>query len=110
MDARVRWEKALKITHRRHDLIPLVIGDPAEETLPADCGLLWLEDPESGALVPVDSGDAGVRAAWERQAGRDREEREELFRRLRIDFVNLRTDRPYVKPLITLFRRRAARQ
>jgi len=110
LDARVRWEKALKITNRKHDLIPVVISDPAEDALPPDCGLLWMEDPETGAVVPVDTGDAGVRASWERQAGRDREDREELFRRLRIDFVNLRTDQPYVKPLMTLFKRRAARQ
>jgi len=110
LDARPRWERALKVAHRRHDLIPLVMSDPAEEALPADLGILWMEDPETAQLVAIDTGDARVRAAWERQAGREREEREELFRRLRIDFVNLRTDRPYVKPLVTLFRRRAARQ
>ena len=35
--------------------------------------------------------------------------RDRIFKRLALDRIDLRTDRPYVVPLITFFRRRAVR-
>ena len=36
-------------------------------------------------------------------------ERQQIFRASRIDSIHIRTDEPYVKPLIRFFRQRAAR-
>src|SRR5262245_5078195 len=43
------YERALRITAGRHDLIPVTITDPLEEGLPA-IGLIELEDPETGEV------------------------------------------------------------
>jgi uncharacterized protein (DUF58 family) len=48
-------EKPLRITRRKHDLVPVVIGDPMEDAFPK-LGLVHLEDPETGARLLVDKG------------------------------------------------------
>jgi uncharacterized protein (DUF58 family) len=45
------FTQALGITAQRHDLIPIVTGDPGEETLLGG-GLTFFEDPETGDLFP----------------------------------------------------------
>jgi len=101
------YERALRITARRHDLIPVSVTDPLEEALPR-VGLLELEDPETGEVVVFDSSGPEARrfANDARAAG---EARAALFRRLDMDMVNVRTDRPYLPALTTFFEARARR-
>src|ERR1700730_16652240 len=56
------FERALKQTGRRHDLIGVHISDEREDALPA-VGLLELEDAETGARLLVDTGSRRVREA-----------------------------------------------
>jgi uncharacterized protein (DUF58 family) len=102
------YERPLRLAAARHDVIPVQIVDPREEELP-DVGLAMLEDLESGELVEIDTSDASVRAAYTELVTRQRARREQLFRRLRIDHVTVRTDRPYVRPLGDFFRMRERR-
>ncbi|HEX2204297.1 MAG TPA: DUF58 domain-containing protein [Longimicrobium sp.] len=102
------FEKALAVAAHRHDLVPVVLADPAEAELP-DAGLLQVRDPESGALVAVDSGSERVR---ERYAEAVREERAALkrsFRRLGLDEIALSTDQPTSTAILSFFRRRERR-
>ena len=101
------YERALRITAGRHDLVPVAVTDPLEEALPA-IGLLELEDPETGEITVFDtSGPEG--RAFARDARRAVEAREALFRRLDMDTVNVRTDKPYLPALTTFFEARARR-
>lgn len=101
------WEKPVRMAGRRHDLVPVVISDPLEERLP-DLGLVVFEDIETGQLVEFDT--AGPEASeYLLELRRQREERERSFRRLRMDFVNVRTDLPYVDALVAFFRKREKR-
>jgi len=101
------YERALRITSRRHDLIPVTVGDPLEEALP-NVGLVELEDPETGGAIVFDTGgpEAG---AFARAARRMAEARRDLFKRLSMDPIELRTDRPYLPALTTFFESRARR-
>ncbi len=101
------YEQNLKIAHRRHDLIPVVISDPMEEELPA-VGVLMLEDLESGRVVAFDTS-ARSRALYRRRVAQIRQWREAMFRRHKIDFINVSTDEPYVQPLVQFFRVRERR-
>ncbi|MBX3248746.1 MAG: DUF58 domain-containing protein [Myxococcales bacterium] len=103
------YEKPLRVASRRHDLIPVQVVDPREEELP-DVGLALLEDLETGEVLEVDTSDPRVRRAFARQVNTQRAKREQLFRRLRIDHVTVRTEEDYVRPLADLFRRRQRRQ
>jgi uncharacterized protein (DUF58 family) len=101
------YERALRITSRRHDLIPVRIGDPLEEALP-NVGLVELEDPETGSVVVFDTGGREA-AAFARAAREVSDARNALFKRLSMDAIDLRTDRPYLPALTTFFEARARR-
>jgi len=105
------YEQAIKIAVAKHDLIPLCVTDPLEETLP-EVGTALLEDLETGQLVLVDTDDPAVRKGYEQKVSALRADRERLWRRLRMDFVNVRTDAPegrYEQALVRFFRLRAKR-
>lgn len=101
------WEQPVRVAARRHDLVPAVITDPMEEELPS-LGLISFEDVETGQVFEFDS--SGPEAlAYAERVKRLRQAREQILRRLKIDFVNVRTDRPYVNALVAFFRARARR-
>jgi uncharacterized protein (DUF58 family) len=102
---RARWEKTLRLVSRRHDVVGVSITDPAELHLP-DVGVVALEDPESGALSYIDTGNQRVRAEFSARLTRERSDVRRLFRRLGVDEIEVRTDEGYVKPLLAFFRRR----
>ncbi len=101
------YEKQLRIAARRHDLVPVTIQDPFEEELPK-IGYVYFEDIETGEVVAFDTSGSG-RERFAALARRQREEREALFRRYKIDFIRVRTDQPYLTALIQFFRTRTSR-
>jgi uncharacterized protein (DUF58 family) len=101
------YEKSLRIAHQRHDLVPVTISDPMEEELPR-VGVMYFEDPETGEIVTFDTSGPGA-AEYARRARRTREEREALFRRLKMDFIHVRTGTAYVEALVKFFEARARR-
>jgi uncharacterized protein (DUF58 family) len=102
------YDRVLRIISRRHDVIAVELSDPREDRLP-DVGLLKLRDAETGADRWVDTGDAGVRAAFARFWLRRRQERRTLFVRSKVDIIPIRVDRPYLKPIVDFFRLRESR-
>lgn len=102
---RARFEKTLRLVSRRHDVVGISISDPAELELP-DLGLVAVEDPETGELAFIDTGGSGIRELFGLSLARERVETRRLFRRLGVDEVEVRTDAPYVRPLMAFFRRR----
>ena len=102
-----RLEHALRVVARKHDLIPVTITDPLEEQLPR-LGLLNLHDFETGQTLLFDSSgpEARAYASYMKQA---RALRHGLFRRLKMDFVSLSTDQPYVGALVDFFKARERR-
>ena len=101
------YEQALKVALRRHDLIPVTLTDPFEELLPS-LGFVTFEDLESGKLLLFDTSGRAARRYAE-QVKRTRSERDQLFRRLRLDTIDVRTDAAYVGALLDFFRARERR-
>ncbi len=102
------YEDALKIASRKHDLIAVRIFDQREEEIP-DMGLVRLRDAETGGQVWVDTSDKAFRREFAKQAAIRNRKMDELFIRSGVDMASVRTDRDYVKPLMTLFKKRGAR-
>jgi len=98
------YERALKIANRRHDLVPVVVADPLEEALPR-LGIVYFEDAETGEICVFDSSGPEARE-YQHLVRRGRDEREALFRKLKIDFINARTDQPYLGALVSFFQAR----
>jgi uncharacterized protein (DUF58 family) len=103
------YRPALRVARRRHDLIPVVVTDPREMELPA-VGLVDLLDPETGERALIDTGSARLRARFARQRRSDVEARETMFRKMDTETIEIRTDRPYVDPLVRFFRKRERRR
>jgi uncharacterized protein (DUF58 family) len=102
------WERQLRMANRRHDVVPVVITDPMEEKLPR-VGLVTFEDVETGEVTEFDT--SGPEAElFHQSVTRQRQLREQALRRLKMDFVNVLTNRPYVDALVQFFRTRARRQ
>ena len=102
-------ERPLKILAQRHDVVAVTITDPRERTLP-DMGLARFTDPETGAVVDVDTSDKRVRDRFAAAMKQEVEARTQLLRRLAIDEVAVRTDERYVDPLLRFFRLRETRR
>jgi uncharacterized protein (DUF58 family) len=92
------WEKPLGSLRMRHSTLAVEITDPREGELPA-VGRLALVDPESGALIRVNTSRRRVR---ERFAELERKRRQQIadeLRRLRIHQVALSTDQDWLAEL-----------
>ena len=104
------YEQALAVLSRRHDVVPVVLSDPAEEALPAIPGLWPVLDAETGEAVLVDLSDARTRREYQRHAQERVDKRERIFRHLSVEAVRLQPGDDYVAPLAALFRARARRR
>lgn len=102
------YEKILRIISRKHDVIAVELSDPREERLP-DIGLVKLRDAETRRERWVDTGDAKVRAEYERYWQNRRAERKSLFVRSKVDTIPIRVDMPYIRPIVDFFKLRERR-
>jgi hypothetical protein len=99
------YEKSLRIAHQRHDIIPICITDRRELSIPP-LGFMALQDLETGAYVVVDTASAAVRTHYARRRAAAVAQRQQVFRTLGIDAIEVRTDAPYMPPLLRFFHKR----
>ncbi|MGA2090219.1 MAG: DUF58 domain-containing protein [Endomicrobiales bacterium] len=104
-----RFDQALKVTARRHDLIAVNISDARESALP-DVGLLELEDAESGQRMVVDTSSTMYMNEYTRRKLDNAQRLKQLFTRAHVDSIAVTTGKPYILPLIQFFRNREKRQ
>jgi len=102
------FQKPLAVAGRRHDLIAVRVGDRREEELPP-IGLVELEDPETGEQVVVNTSDPDFRTEYRRITEGERRAQERIFRRSKVDLIDVRTGEGYLRPLMRFFKERAQR-
>ncbi len=103
------FERSFEVLRKKHDVIALSVVDPRETELPA-VGLVELEDPETGEVLLIDTGDAAFREAFMREAKKQARSAKEMFQRMSIDYVRILIGNEFketVAPLLDYFRRRA---
>jgi uncharacterized protein (DUF58 family) len=98
--------RALKAAAARHDVIVVEIVDPRDQEIPA-VGPVVLRDAETGETALVSGKRAGRQHAEERR--RERGNLARLARKLGVDRLELRTDRPYINTLLAFFEQRRKR-
>jgi len=104
----VNFERALKLCALKHDLIPVVVEDPRESSLPAASAVITVRDPETDAEGVLDLRVDSVEYAREESARRT--ELSRIFRASGVEPVIVSTDKPSLDPLLAFFRRRAKRR
>lgn len=103
------YEKVLRVTARKHDVIACPVTDPCEMEIP-NVGLVEMQDPESGELLLVDTSSAKVRRKFMEKACSEQEEFTRFFKRSGMDSIHLSTDKPYIDDVRALFHRRARKR
>jgi hypothetical protein len=99
------YSDAMKIANRKHDLVALRINDKHENTLP-DVGLIKLKDNETGKLMWVDTSDKSFRKQLEINHLKFEAQIKDIFTKSGVDFTTIHTHEGYIKPLMTLFKKR----
>jgi len=89
-------------------MIAVGLNDPRESEL-CDCGIVALEDAETGETVYVDSSDKASRKEYSRQNQDRMKKRERLFNSMGVDYVDVYTDTSYVDALVKFFLKRRKR-
>jgi hypothetical protein len=102
-------KKSLSIANKRHDVIAITLNDPREMQLP-ECGLIVLQDAESGQQVMVDSSNAVLRRQYHQDNINRIKQREKFFRAIGIDFIDISTDVPYADAIVKFFLKRRRRK
>ena len=103
------YEKQLRLSSKQHSLIAITLQDRREVELP-NVGLIELEDPENGETMVLDTRSEAARQLYREMNQRADMERRQVFRANQVDSIHIRTDEPYIKPLIQFFRQRTARR
>jgi len=103
------FKRSLAIANKRHDVITITLNDPREMELP-DCGLIALEDAETGNEVLIDSSNVALRKQYAQNNIDRLDEREKLFRSIGVDYINISTDVPYTDALVKFFLKRRRRK
>jgi len=102
------YRSVLQISNRRHDVIAVNVTDPREEEWPK-VGLLTLEDAETGQTQWVDTSSRHWRESFTERVNELTTARERVFRKAKVDRINITTDAEYVTPLTKFFERRVRR-
>ena len=99
------YDDLLRRAGKKHDLVALKIEDPIDLEVPS-VGWLPMKDPETDEVKWMMSGSKKQRNKFKALELERSEKLNKLFARAGVDAATIRTDMPYVKPLMQLFDRR----
>lgn len=102
------FDKQLKITNQKHDLVSIVIHDPFEDQLP-NIGLIPFRDAETGKELLVDTSNKKVREEYAKRKKVQKLSLDGSLLKMKVDSVNVSTNKSYVRPLMNFFQRRMSR-
>jgi uncharacterized protein (DUF58 family) len=97
-----RFEEALRVAGKKHDMIGIKIYDKMDMQLP-EMGLIEAEDAETGGAYWVDTGDYQLRSYYQQHFLKQTEQCKTIFHKAGCDLLHLRTDEDYVKILQRFF-------
>ncbi len=99
------FEEPLKIASRKHDIVALQVYDRRDKEIP-DMGLVKFTDSETGTDKWVDTSLETTRKKYSENWNKRQKQLQNTFSRTGVDNTSVSTSEDYVKPLITLFKKR----
>jgi uncharacterized protein (DUF58 family) len=99
------FERTLKVTSRKHDVIAVPVVDPSERQLP-DVGWIAFEDAETGEVVEINTNDPESREIFKKGAESRITGLRRMLRQAGLDTIEVETDQPYLKALTKFFQTR----
>ncbi len=102
------FDKELRITNQKHDLVSIIVNDAMEDELP-NMGIIPFKDAESGKDILIDTSSKKVRSEYKKRRFILKKELSEKLRKMKIDSVEVSTNQSYVQPLMNFLMRRVNR-
>jgi uncharacterized protein (DUF58 family) len=99
------FDKPLRVSARRHDLVAVSLHDPREVEMP-DVGLIEFEDAEAGGTVLVDSSSREFRDIYKKEMATKRAQVSQTFKSTHVDEIVVSTETDYIEPLVKFFKKR----
>ncbi|MBC8455961.1 DUF58 domain-containing protein [bacterium] len=103
------FEDALRITSKKHDLVPIQITDPTEWNLP-NVGLLPIENTETSEIGFLDTSSRKIRENFAQTRQKKQSNLERFLKRNKMDAIHIKTDESYIQPLMQFFKMRGKRK
>jgi len=100
------FERSLRVASNKHDIVGLRVSDKMEKEIP-DLGLVYLDDPETGKRLWLDTSLKSVRLKIRDSWEKDSRELKDVFAKCGVDNINIFTGDDYVRPLMNLFKKRS---
>ncbi len=97
------FEKTLKLSGKKHDLICVSVRDKREMEIP-DIDFASFEDAESGEIVTVNTSNKEFRRNFKLSTERIYREKIQLLAKNNIDHIEVWTDEPYIYPIMKYFK------
>ena len=97
---------ALSIANHKHDIVAIRVYDKLEASLP-NMGLIRISDAETNQEKWIDTGSKATREAFAANYNTRMKELDNAFTKSGVDHVAIPCDEDFVKPLMTLFKKRS---
>ncbi len=99
------FSDAIKIAGNKHDIAALRLYDSFEQELP-NIGLAYFRDAETGNYQWIDTSRKKIRLQYAKWWNEQYSTTTTIFRKAKVDWVDIKTNQDYVKSLIGLFKKR----
>lgn len=103
-----QFDRLLKVSSKKHDLVCIKISDPKEKEL-SKGGVFRLQDTETGFLMDIDFSSKEVKEEYYKNLKLHDTYLEETFKVAKTDVMDISTDKPYILELIKFFKARQQR-
>jgi uncharacterized protein (DUF58 family) len=102
------WEKYLRAASEKFEIIGVMVRDPRDYEMPADVGQVVISDPYSEKEVLIDT--AAIKERYELAVKEQVKHIKETFINSKSEFLELRTDKPFLHDIINFFLMRTKRK
>lgn len=102
------WDDHLKLAVSKFDIIPIIVRDPHDMTLPNIQKDILVEDPYSLDQRVINP--SQMKAQYERLVKEYDDNVKKVFHDHRLDFIELTTDKPFATELMKFFKWREAKK
>lgn len=100
------FEKAISITEKKHDLIPVILYDPFERKISNFPALLNYENAETGEKGVIDLSDPETLSEYSQRNEKRINDLKNFFKSHKIDFLEVQSGSDIYQPVINFFKNR----
>lgn len=98
------WEDSLQLLTTKFDVICIMVRDPRDRIMPEDVGQVVVQDSKTGKTLLVEP--ELIKHSYENYVKEQENKIKKIMLKTNVDFVDIPTEKSFVKPIINLFLKR----